>query len=96
MAAWRAVFVVGVAISAHPPVGGGLPRAFQEPCHQRLLRVEPVLRLVPHHGLRAIDHLGGDLVLLNPTEQVSLVLDLTNMNSTLRSYASVDEAYPRG
>ena len=39
---------------------------------------------------------GGDLVLVNPTEQVVLVLDLTNMNATLRSFTSVAEAYPHG
>lgn len=47
-------------------------------------------------GLKAAREAGGDLKLLNPTEQVNLVLDLTNMNATLRSYESLEEAYPRG
>ena len=30
--------------------------------HQRLLDVQPVLRLVPDHALRTVDHVGGDLL----------------------------------
>src|SRR6266516_7842378 len=29
---------------------------------ERLLRVEPVLGLIPHHRMRSVDHLGGDLL----------------------------------
>jgi len=47
-------------------------------------------------GLKAAREAGGDLLLINPTEQVVLVLDLTNMNATLQSFAPRDEAYPRG
>ncbi|GAA1687083.1 STAS domain-containing protein [Microcella alkalica] len=47
-------------------------------------------------GLKAAREADGDLVLVNPTEQVVLVLDLTNMNATLRSFESVAEAYPHG
>ena len=34
----------------------------QQPHQQRLLRVQPVLGLVPHRAVRAVDHLVGDLV----------------------------------
>ena len=34
----------------------------QEELEQRLLRVQPVLGLLPHHALRAVDHLRGDLL----------------------------------
>lgn len=47
-------------------------------------------------GFKAAREAGGDLRLVSPTEQVKLVLDLTNMNATLRSFDSLDEAYPRG
>ena len=36
---------------------------------------------------------GGDVRLVKPTEQVELVLELTNMAGVLRSFDSVESAY---
>ena len=36
----------------------------------------------------------GDLRLIRPTEQVSLVLELTNMGSVLKSFDDVESAFP--
>lgn len=45
-------------------------------------------------GFKAARESGGTLRLINPAEQVALVLELTNMGSTLRTFASVSEAFP--
>lgn len=45
-------------------------------------------------GLKAAREAGGDVRLVRPTEQVALVLDLTNMGSVLKSFDSVEDAYP--
>lgn len=45
-------------------------------------------------GLKAAREAGGDLRLLRPAEQVALVLDLTNMASVLKSFESLESAYP--
>src|SRR2546421_7079216 len=37
-------------------------RLGDEPGQEGLLRMQPVLRLVPHGGVRTIDHLVGDLL----------------------------------
>ena len=46
-------------VSAAPSIGH---RPLQQPHQQRLLGVQPVLGLVPHRAVRAVDHLVGDLV----------------------------------
>lgn len=45
-------------------------------------------------GLKTAREAGGDVRLVRPTEQVELVLDLTNMGSVLKSFDSVESAYP--
>lgn len=47
-------------------------------------------------GLKTAREGGGDLKLVRPTEQVDLVLELTNMGSVLQSFDSVESAYPNG
>jgi anti-sigma B factor antagonist len=47
-------------------------------------------------GLKSARQAGGDVRLVRPTEQVELVLDLTNMSSVLVSFDSVESAYPNG
>jgi anti-sigma B factor antagonist len=47
-------------------------------------------------GLKTARQAGGDVRLVRPTEQVELVLDLTNMGSVLVSFDSVESAYPNG
>src|SRR5690606_32003323 len=42
--------------------GGALVGMLEQPGQQRLLGVEAVLRLIPHHGGGAVDHLSGDLL----------------------------------
>lgn len=44
-------------------------------------------------GLKTTRQAGGDLRLSSPTEQVKLVLQLTNMDRVLISYNSVEEAF---
>lgn len=43
---------------------------------------------------KAAKEAGGGLVLIEPTEQVQLVLELTNMGSVLATAPSLAEAYP--
>src|SRR5262249_31713433 len=59
------------ATSSTPPtirisVPGSTPAvcrsSAEQQCEQRLLHVQAVLGLVPHSGLRAVQHLGGDLL----------------------------------
>ena len=45
-------------------------------------------------GLKTAREAGGDVRLVRPTEQVELVLDLTNMGSVLKTFDSVQSAYP--
>lgn len=45
-------------------------------------------------AFKAAREAGGGLVLVEPTEQVQLVLELTNMSSVLASAPSLAEAYP--
>lgn len=45
-------------------------------------------------GIKMARAAGGDLRLIRPTEQVELVLELTNMDSVLRSFDDVESAYP--
>lgn len=45
-------------------------------------------------GLKAVRQAGGDLRLVRPAEQAQLVLELTNMSSTLKSFDSVGDAFP--
>src|SRR5215471_2912298 len=55
-----AAFVAGAdgpVMSVVQPSG-----SLQQPGQQRLLRVQPVLRLIPDDTGRAVDHLGGDLL----------------------------------
>ncbi|HET8958128.1 MAG TPA: STAS domain-containing protein [Microcella sp.] len=47
-------------------------------------------------GLKTAREAGGDVRLVRPTEQVDLVLDLTNMGTVLKSFDSVESAYPNG
>ncbi len=47
-------------------------------------------------GLKTARQSGGDLRLVAPTEQVQLVLKLTNMDRVLAEYADIDAAFPRG
>ena len=44
-------------------------------------------------GLKMTRQAGGDLRLSSPTEQVKLVLQLTNMDRVLISYESPEEAF---
>ena len=44
-------------------------------------------------GLKSARQAGGDLRLSAPTEQVKLVLQLTNMDRVLISYDSAEEAF---
>ncbi len=43
-------------------------------------------------GLKTARNAGGDLRIARPQEQITMVLELTNMNRVLRSYASVAES----
>lgn len=47
-------------------------------------------------GLKSTRQAGGDLRLAAPTEQVQLVLKLTNMDRVLAEYPDVDSAYAGG
>lgn len=44
-------------------------------------------------GMKTAREAGGDVRLVKPTEQVELVLELTNMSGVLRSFDSVESAY---
>lgn len=44
-------------------------------------------------GMKIAREVGGDVRLIKPTEQVELVLELTNMAGVLRSFDSVENAY---
>lgn len=44
-------------------------------------------------GMKTAREAGGDVRLVKPTEQVELVLELTNMAGVLRSFDSVESAY---
>lgn len=47
-------------------------------------------------GLKTAREAGGDVRLVNPTEQVQLVLELTNMGTVLKTFDNVESAYPHG
>jgi anti-sigma B factor antagonist len=47
-------------------------------------------------GLKSTRQAGGDLRIASPTEQVRLVLQLTNMERVLTPYATAEEAFARG
>ena len=47
-------------------------------------------------GLKTTRQAGGDLRIARPTEQVRMVLELTQMNTVLRPYASVEAALDAG
>ncbi len=47
-------------------------------------------------GLKTAREAGGDVRLINPTEQVQLVLELTNMGTVLKTFDDVESAYPHG
>lgn len=47
-------------------------------------------------GLKTTRQAGGDLRIARPTEQVQMVLELTQMNTVLRPYASVEAALAAG
>lgn len=47
-------------------------------------------------GLKVARQAGGDLRLVRPAEQAQLVLELTNMSSTLKSFDTVGDAFPHG
>lgn len=47
-------------------------------------------------GLKTAREAGGDVRLVNPTEQVQLVLELTNMGTVLKTFDDVESAYPHG
>ena len=47
-------------------------------------------------GLKTARQAGGDLRIAEPGEQVRMVLELTQMNTVLRPYASVTDALDQG
>lgn len=47
-------------------------------------------------GLKTAREAGGDVRLISPTEQVQLVLELTNMGTVLKTFDDVESAYPHG
>ncbi|WAB80308.1 STAS domain-containing protein [Microcella daejeonensis] len=47
-------------------------------------------------GLKSTRQAGGDLRIVAPTEQVLMVMRLTNLERVLAPASSVDEAFPRG
>lgn len=47
-------------------------------------------------GLKTAREAGGDVRLISPTEQVELVLELTNMGAVLKTFDTVESAYPHG
>lgn len=47
-------------------------------------------------GLKTTRQAGGDLRIARPNEQVQLVLELTQMNTVLRPYPSVEAALAAG
>lgn len=47
-------------------------------------------------GLKTTRQAGGDLRIARPNEQVQMVLELTQMNTVLRPYATVDAALAAG
>jgi anti-sigma B factor antagonist len=47
-------------------------------------------------GLKTTRQAGGDLRIARPTEQVQMVLELTQMNTVLRPYPSVEAALAAG
>src|ERR1700688_4216116 len=52
----------GRNLEASMAPGPGLPAgSLQAPCQNPLLRVQPILGLVEHHRLWAVDHFVGDL-----------------------------------
>lgn len=46
-------------------------------------------------GLKSTRQAGGDLRIVSPSEQVSMVMRLTNLERVLSPAASVDEAFSR-
>jgi anti-anti-sigma factor len=44
-------------------------------------------------GLKAARQAGGDLRIAAPSEQVTAVLELTNLNRVLKAYESADRAF---
>jgi anti-sigma B factor antagonist len=44
-------------------------------------------------GLKVARQSGGDLRIAAPTQQVQMVLELTNLNRVLRAHNSADEAF---
>jgi anti-sigma B factor antagonist len=47
-------------------------------------------------GLKTARQAGGDLRIARPTEQVQMVLELTQMNTVLRPYGSIEAALDVG
>ncbi|WP_168914971.1 STAS domain-containing protein [Microcella flavibacter] len=47
-------------------------------------------------GLKSTRQAGGDLRIVAPSEQVLMVMKLTNLERVLSPVSSVDEAFPRG
>ena len=45
------------------------------------------------NGLKTTRQAGGDLRITNPSEQVKLVLELTNINRVLRDYSNAETAF---
>lgn len=45
------------------------------------------------NGLKGARQAGGDLRISSPTEQVQLVLELTNIDRVLKAYQSAETAY---
>jgi anti-sigma B factor antagonist len=47
-------------------------------------------------GLKTTRQAGGDLRIARPNEQVTMVLELTQMNTVLRPYPTVEAAFSSG
>lgn len=45
------------------------------------------------NGLKSTRQLGGDLRIASPTEQVQLVLELTNIDRVLKTYENAETAF---
>jgi len=72
-------------------VAGGSPRVVVDMAETTFLDSSGLGALIA--GLKTARQAGGDLRIARPTEEVQLVLTLTNMDKVLRPRESVTEAF---
>lgn len=75
-------------------VGSGSPRLVVDLGETQFIDSSGLGALIA--GLKTTRQAGGDLRIARPTEQVQMVLELTQMNTVMRPYASVEAALDAG